>query len=219
MSADPDKVDEAQREIFFKSLSRLGVNCNIRETVRQMPVRYGGLGMFDLNILCLGEKLHHVRSFWGTLTEEGRQLLHMYETFLMDVGLSGDVLARDFNALGYLAEHSWFKNLWQLCHRFQCTLTLDFPENPQRGREGDRALIEVFIDSGLYSKRQIEILQRVRRFKKAHFLSDILCADGCTVRPDMRTNVEIHSHRVFLLERPSQQIRILENPAKTLVFD
>ena len=62
----------------------------------------------------------------------------------------------------------------------------------------------MFIDSGLYSKRQIEILQRVRRFKKAHFLSDILCADGCTVRPDMRTNEEIRSHRVFSLERPTR---------------
>ena len=156
--------------------------------------------MFDLNILCLGEKLHHIRTFWGTLTEEGRQLLHMYETFLMDVGLSGDVLARNFNALGYFAEHSWFKNLWQLCHHFQCTLM----GSPQRGREGNRALIEVFVESGLYSTRQIEILQRVRRFKKAHFLSDILCADGCTIRPDVRTNKEVHSHCVFSLERPTR---------------
>ena len=68
MSADPDKVEDMQREIFFKSLSRLGVNRNIRETVTRTPVRYGGLGMFDLNILCLGEKLHFIRSFWGTPT-------------------------------------------------------------------------------------------------------------------------------------------------------
>ena len=36
MSAEPDKVDEAQRDIFFKPLSHLGVNRNIRETVRQI---------------------------------------------------------------------------------------------------------------------------------------------------------------------------------------
>ena len=59
MSADPDKVEEVQFDIFFKSLSCLGVNPNIRETVRQMPVRYGGLGMFDLNILCFGKKPLH----------------------------------------------------------------------------------------------------------------------------------------------------------------
>ena len=112
MSADPDKVEEVQGESFFKSLSRLGINRNIQETVRQIPVRYGGLRMLDLNILCLGEKLHYIRSFWGTPTEEGRQLLHIYETFLMDVGLNGDVLTCNFNSLGYLVEHGWFKNLW-----------------------------------------------------------------------------------------------------------
>merc|ERR1712115_535155 len=100
----------------------------------------------------------------------------MYKTFLMDVGLNGNVFSRDYKALEYLAEHSWFKHLWQMCHLFKCDLTLNFPENPQRIREGDKALIEVFIESGLFSKKQIKILQRVRRYKKAHFFSDILSA-------------------------------------------
>ena len=62
----------------------------------------------------------------------------------------------------------------------------------------------MFIESGLFSRKQIQILQRVRRYKKAHFFSDTLCADGRTVRPDMLTNAEVHSHRVFSLEHPTK---------------
>ena len=35
LSADPEKLSEVQRSIFYKSLLRLGVNCSIRETMRQ----------------------------------------------------------------------------------------------------------------------------------------------------------------------------------------
>ena len=52
--------------------------------------------------------------------------------------------------------------------------------------------------------KQIKILQRVRRFKKVHFLSDALCADGCTVRPDMLTGSEVYSRRDFSRERPTK---------------
>ena len=48
------------------------------------------------------------------------------------------------------------------------------------------------------------IFQRVRCYKRAHFFSDILCADGRTVRPDMLTNAEVHSRRVFSRERPTR---------------
>ena len=63
--------------------------------------------------------------------------------------------------------------------------------------------MQVFLDSGLFSKKKIKILQRVCRFKKVHFLSDALCADGCSVRPDMLTGSEVYSHRDFLQEPPT----------------
>ena len=160
--------------------------------------------MFDLNILNLGAKLHYLRVFWGTLTKQGDRLRQMYEAFLMDVGLDGNIFDKNYNVLGYLAEHSWFEHTWQLCHMFQCKLTLQFPENPEQGREGDKAILQVFLDSGLFSKKKIKILQRVRRFKKVHFLSDALCADGRTVRPDMLTGSEVYSRRDFSRERPTK---------------
>ena len=62
LSADPTSLEKAQRNIFYQSLSRLGVNQHIIETVRRLPRKYGGLNMFDLNVKMLGAKLHYLRT-------------------------------------------------------------------------------------------------------------------------------------------------------------
>ena len=85
----------------------------------------------------------------------------MYETFLIDVGLNSNVFFHDYNALEYLAKDNWFKHLWLLCHQFKCDVTLNFPDNPQRVRVGDKALIKVFLESGIFDRKQIMIFQRV----------------------------------------------------------
>ena len=74
--------------------------------------------MFDLNILNLGAKLHFLRAYWGTLTKEGDRLRQMYKAFFMDIGLDGNIFDKNYNALGYLVEHSWFEHMRQLCHKF-----------------------------------------------------------------------------------------------------
>ena len=107
--------------------------------------------MFDLNILCAGAKLHFVRSFWNTFTPEGDHLRQSYETFLMDVGLGGNIFTRNYNTLGFLAEHCWFKHLWRLCHMYGVSLTINFPENPRQCREGDRAIMDVLASTPISS--------------------------------------------------------------------
>ena len=107
--------------------------------VRRMSCNYGGLNMFDLNIKCLGAKLHYLQTYWSMLTQEGRHLQQMYETFLMDIGIGGNIFDRNYTSLEYLAEHSWFKHLWRLCNKFDCKLKISFPEHMQEQREGTKS--------------------------------------------------------------------------------
>ena len=112
LSTDPTSVERTQQKIFFQSLSRLGVNQLIIKTVQRLPCKYGGLNMFDLNMKCLGAKLHYLRTHLGSQSQEGQHLQLMYEAFLMDIGPEGNIFDCDHNALEYLAEHIWFKHLW-----------------------------------------------------------------------------------------------------------
>ena len=152
LSAKPEDIEEAQRRIFFNSLSRLGVNQHIREVVRRIPNRYGGLGMFDLNIDALGSTLHELRMNWNTSTAAGNELKQNFETFHMDLGLEGNIFTKNYHELGYLAEHGWFKNLWQTCFLHSIELDLHTPDIPMRGREGDKSFLQVCLDSGHFTR-------------------------------------------------------------------
>ena len=135
--------------------------------------------MFDLNILCAGAKLHFVRSFWITFTPEVNHSRQSYESFLMDVGLGKNVFTRNDKTLGFLAEHCWFKHLWELCHLYGITLTINFQENLPQCREGNRAIMDVFLDSNLFLVLELMTLECVQRHKnKVHYLSNILCSDA-----------------------------------------
>ena len=78
------------------------------------------------------------------------------------------------------------------------------PRTPQRVCVGDSPLMDILVSSKLYTTSELGDLQRVRCFKCVHFLSDVLCSDGCTVCPDMLTNLTVPSSRTFSLERPTK---------------
>ena len=85
---------------------------------------------------------------------------------------------------------------------FNCDLSI--APHVQQQREGDLALMDVFLDSGLFNKATIKVLQRVQRFKKVHFLSNILCTDGKTVNPCMLSQCAGVSSREFSIEKPTK---------------
>ena len=149
--------------------------------------------MIELNGMSLGDRIHHIRRFWGTPTEEYKWLKHAHKTFIMDAGLEGNVLTRNYGALGFLVEHSWWKHTWHLCYLYDCELVFDSDYLPTNPRENNRAFIKLLINSGLWSKHHMIILNRMQRFKKIHFFSETLCTDGKTVDPRMLTNRERRS--------------------------
>lgn len=189
LSANPKKIEKVQQNIYLKSLSWLGVNKHIIETIRRMSHKYGGLNMFDLNIKGLGVKLHYLRTYSGSPTQEGRHLKQMYEAFLMDIGLGGNIFDRNYESLEYLAENSWFQHPWRLCHQFDYKLKISFPAHIQEQQKGDKALMDIFLDSKLFRREKLMVLQRTRRFKKVHFLSDCLCMNRRRVHLSMLTKL------------------------------
>ena len=140
MSENSKKVDVMQGGIAFRRLSKLWVNQHIVVSLRTMSNKFGGLGMIHLNSMSLGDRLHHIRRFWGTQTEDSNWIKHVYETFIMDLGLEGNVFTRNDGALECLAEHSWWKNTWHLCYIFNCELVIDPDYMLSRVREREREI-------------------------------------------------------------------------------
>ena len=47
------------------------------------------------------------------------------ETFLVDVGLGGDVFSKDYKKVHKLAVNYWFEHLWCMCNFLQVRVILD----------------------------------------------------------------------------------------------
>ncbi len=48
----------------------------------------------------------------------GRMLDHAYQMFQVEVGLGGNVFSQSFISFGRLITHGFFRNLWELLHRY-----------------------------------------------------------------------------------------------------
>ena len=140
---------------------------------------------------------------WDLNSAAGQTLRHAYETLHLSVGLGGHIFERDFDHLGKLAEPCWFTHTWQLCHRFSSPIKFAAEFEVPSIRQGDKALMDSFIDTGIWQIEQLEILNRVRRYKCAFFRSDILQPDGRTVLPSMMDKSQGTSNWTFPREKPT----------------
>lgn len=123
----------------------------------------------------------------------------------MDVGLDGNIFNRSFDSLGHLAEHSWFKTLWEFCNYYSVDFSFDGSINIPSVRVGDCALMECFLNSGIFTRHQLRVLNRVRKYKKVHSLAEILRCDGKSVRPELLDYSEGYSTRIYSREKPRRK--------------
>ena len=171
--------------LYYRCLSKLGVNRNIRREARYLPKEWGGLGMFLLNIENLGARCLLILNHWGKQSEVGKALQTSYEVFRTDTGLGGNIFACNFDVLGHLAKHCWWKTTWHLCHLYNAQINLASKYGPPSPRENEPTVMDLFLSQGIWDRLELAILNRVRRYLKVFFRSDLIACDGQSVRADM----------------------------------
>jgi hypothetical protein len=68
-----------------------------------------------------------------------------YESFLMDLGMYGDLLGYDYQRFsGLVTDNTWFKTIWWLMHNFNVYASFDANNQLHWICEGDCSLMELF---------------------------------------------------------------------------
>ena len=110
-----------------------------------LPEWFQGLGLPNFVVLCLAEKIFFMQCHLEFEEAVGEMMLQAYEAFLIEVGLYGDVLTRDFTRSGSLAtDLTWFKKLWEYASHLKLAIILSDEFHLKPVREGDRSLMEAF---------------------------------------------------------------------------
>jgi hypothetical protein len=202
--ASPTALDKTMGSIYRQALSPLGYNKNLPVAFRTLPREYQGADLRLWSIEKLGKDISILLQHWGSNSTLGNSLQVVYESFMMELGLEGNIFTRPYTKLQALASHSWFKILWQYCHHHQVKLCLDSRWHTPLLRVGDRALNELFLEQSRPMEEMIA-LNRLRKHLRLHSLADILMADGTTVdKEKVMTELQGESTRTFSWEQPTK---------------
>ena len=136
-----------------------------------------------------------------------------YETFLVDVGLGGNVFGKDYKKLHHLAQNCWFEHLWCLCDFLQVKVILHQSHHAQPVRQNDKCLMSVIIEDGHFRGDTLKLVGTCRKYKGVHMLSCLVKCDGREIRPDVLDDQEGQSLRQFPQERPTPTMLATWNDA------
>ncbi len=139
----PKKLDVQVQCVHAKALPILGVNRNIKKEWRTLPEQYQGIGMPNILLAALAEKLSFLVGNCGFHGQaHGDSLAMAYDNFLMEVGLYGSPLKWSYKEYDHLATYAtWFQNLWQLEDVFKVNISVCDEDMVGGIQEHDRSLI------------------------------------------------------------------------------
>ena len=180
---EPSKLENRFQSFYYRALPLFNVNRNIKKEWRMLPPRFQGLGLPNWNVKALGAKMHFLQCTWGLNGAASNMMRHNYETFLLEVGVYGNVFSAKYSVFCDLIEDgTWFKHLWQLLDmlRVRLVVSADFQISPVR--TGDRSIMDM-ISAVVKDKSTLQSVQVVRHDLGVVHLSDILRCDGRSVDP------------------------------------
>jgi hypothetical protein len=113
--------------LYYKALPLMGINGNLKKEWRSLPTMYQGLGLPSFPLVTLSKKISFLQGNWGSPgVAQSDALSLVYDDFLIEVGLYGNPLSWIFTNYGCLATlATWISNLWQLCHTFMATVSIN----------------------------------------------------------------------------------------------
>ena len=118
LTHSPHQLEKVYQSIWYKLLPSLRINRNITKEYRMLSLWYQGLALPNPNIDGLSKKIHLLQVHWDTGSTSGRMLHQAYQLFQVEVGVGGNIFAQSFEVFGRLATHGFFRNLWELLHRY-----------------------------------------------------------------------------------------------------
>ena len=128
-------------------------------------------------------------------------MLHQaYQVFQVEVRLGGNIFSGSFVSFGRLATHGFFRNLWELLHRYGVVFCLHPNFNIPLLREHDRMLMDAVHNTGIFDRSEQETLNWYWHYKGLHSIGDMVCSDGLTINPTMLTKEVGLSSRAFPLQ-------------------
>ena len=115
---------------------------NIGKEWRTLPERYQGLGHLDFEVHALSKEAHFLHQNWDGNNSTRKMAGATHEAFVVDVGMYSNIFSRSWEEFKTLADkHTWYYNLWKLCHRLDVELEVHGKHHIKPVRQRNRSII------------------------------------------------------------------------------
>jgi hypothetical protein len=200
----PKKLD-VQVQCIRKSFFFPWGNGNVKREWRTLPEQYQGIGMPNIPLATLVEKLSFLGGNWGFHGQAHSDSLAIaYEYFLMKVGFYESPLKWSYEEYGHLATYAtWFQDLWQMVHVFKVNISFRDEDMVGGVQEHNRSLILEFSWMG-YKGKELAAPNIVWCYRNLLHVSNISKCNGITLNKFVILDmVEASIHHTFPRKEPS----------------
>ena len=178
------QLDEIQRKAMSIMVARCGYNRNTKKEILYGPLELGGANFRHLYIQ---QGVGQVTTFikhWRLQSTAGKLLRIALEWFQIQAGVSFSILTDVKRSLPHL-ESKWIGSLRDFLAKYDMYLQLDNVAIPKLKRKYDVYLMDLILESTMFTQREIRSLNYCRLYLKAVTVSDICHLDGTTLDPCM----------------------------------
>ena len=142
-------------------------------------IREKGLGLYNICTIKGLTQLSAIVQFIGE-TEHitGKLLRAGIEAGKVEMGIGQDIFSLNYWKYEGLLTDAWIKNLWKFLWEKSIVLEEKKTMNLKTHRENDRFIMEDIVNLNIYSKAEIQHINRCRIYLQVSSLSDIATGDG-----------------------------------------
>ena len=208
------KLLECLIKVYYKIHPQGGIRCTARRVTRQLAARFYGVGCPHPAIECLVTQLNKLIMHYGSPSCLGINMQTSVKIMVIELGLSLQPFAEDYNACQYWDTPLWLNSVWEKSFKNRIDIQLaHIPLQPPRERNS--WIMAEFIRMN-YNTQSLCKLKRVRLHQQVIFLSDMMDASGRATELkylEERPWNEQWSSLIFPKERPSDSNFRLWNAA------
>jgi hypothetical protein len=198
------KLSECLMKVYYEIHPQGGIRPTARRGTQQLAAGFYGVGCPHPAIECLVVQLNKLIMHYGSPSCLGINMQTSVELLVIELGLSIQPFAEDYDACQHWVTTSWLKSVWE--KSFKLGIDIQLAHIPlQPPRERDSWIMAKFIRMN-YNTQSLCKLNRVRLHQQVIFLSDVMDASGRAIESkylEERPMNERWSSLIFPKEMPS----------------
>jgi len=206
VTAPLETLEGCLMRTYYNLLPLCGIRRSVRRELRQLDRGFYGVGLPHPGVECFVAQLEKLLTNYGSSSGLGVHMQASMEVFIIEGGISTQLLSEPFARYGKWVTDCWLKSLWEKLDTFGFRVELA-PLPLYCPREEDMWLMRALEGLG-FRDEELRRLNRVRCRQQVLFLSDVFDASGRALDSrylNLRPATAEWSTLIFPNERPSRQ--------------